>query len=54
MLNRSSTVSKCIEIFVWMMWLENFILLRKLNENVVEKNLAGLLLNTRIIKLSKS
>ncbi len=28
--------------------LENFILLRKPNENAVEKNLVGLLLNTKI------
>ncbi|OUS21370.1 hypothetical protein A9Q93_01105 [Nonlabens dokdonensis] len=33
MFNLSSTVSKCIEIFVWMMWQENFILLWKVNEN---------------------
>ena len=54
MLNRNSEVSKCIEIFVWMMWRENFILLRELHENTVEKNIAGLLSNTRIMKLSKS
>jgi|GEM_PF-5558102 len=34
--------------------LENFMLLRKAYENAVEKNIAGLLLNTRIMKLSKS
>ena len=53
MFNWSSTVSKCIEIFVWMMWQGNFILLRKPNENVVEKSLAGLLSYTRILNESK-
>jgi len=53
MLNRRFIVSKGIEIFVWMMWLGNFILLRQAGENTLEKNLAGLLLNTRIMKLSK-
>ncbi len=42
-------LSKCIKFYAWTMRWKNFILLRLVSENCLEKNLADILSNTRIL-----